>query len=88
MNSPQMTTALAGIPRVRAVEPDGSVSAEGFYFRHVNRQPCPGDDRLRPEDVDECIVTDGSADWNLEPPVRLLKITPPTHIEIIKKERS
>lgn len=45
MNSPQMTTALAGIPRVRAVEPEGSVSAEGFYFRHVNRQPCPGDDR-------------------------------------------
>jgi hypothetical protein len=86
MNDIPTTTALAGIPLVRAVEPDGSVSAEGWYFLHVNRQPCPGDDRLKPEDVDECIVMDGSADWNLEPPVRLLKITPPTRIEIIKEE--
>ncbi|MEE8739023.1 MAG: hypothetical protein SOI66_08990 [Bifidobacterium sp.] len=86
MNSNQTSMALAGIPRVRAVEPDGSVSAEGWYFRHVNRQPCPGDDRLKPGDVDECIVTDGDADWNLEPPVMLLKITTPTRIEIIEEE--
>lgn len=88
MSDTKTTPALAGIPRVRAVEPDGSVSAEGWYFRHVKRQPFPVDDRLNPEDVDECIVTDGSSDWNLEPPVRLLKITPPTRIEVIEEERA
>jgi hypothetical protein len=74
----------ASVPRVRAVEPDGTVSAEGFYFRHVNRQPSPIGDSLKPEDIDECIVTDGSADWELEPPVRLLKVTLPTRIEVIE----
>lgn len=39
MSNNQTSMALAGIPRVRAVELDGSVSAEGWYFRHVNRQP-------------------------------------------------
>ena len=75
------------IPRVRAVEPDGTVSAEGFYFCHLNRQPSPIGDSLKPEDIDECIVTDGFADWNLEPPVRILKVTPPTRIEIIKEQK-
>ena len=75
------------IPRVRAVEPDGTVKAEGYYFRHINRQVSPIGDSLKPEDVDDCIVADGFADWNMEKPVQLFKITPPTRIEIIKEEQ-
>ena len=74
---------LAGIPRVRAVNPDGSVLAEGYYYYHVNRQVSPFDDSLKPEDIDQCIVSDGFADWNMPQSPRIQKVEPPTRIEII-----
>jgi hypothetical protein len=77
---------LPGIPRVRAVDPDGRVLAEGYYAYHVNRSISPLGGCLKPEDVDQCIIFDGFADWNLPQQMKVMKITAPTRIEIVKEE--
>jgi hypothetical protein len=77
---------LPGIPKVRAIDPDGTIVAEGWYAYHINRSISPLGGHLNPEDVDQCIISDAFADWNLPQAIRCQKIAPPTRIEIIKEE--
>ena len=75
---------MPGVPEVRVLDEDGKEVMRGYYCHHVNRQVAPlGVDRLRPEDVDHCVVYDGFADWNMPKPVKVDKITPPHRIELL-----
>ena len=81
---PEGIDPMPGIPEVRVLDEDGKEVMRGYYCRHVNRQVAPlGADRLRPEDVDHCVVYDGFADWNMPKPVKVAKITPPHRIEVL-----
>lgn len=81
---PEDIDPMPGVPEVRVLDGDGKEVMRGYYCRHVNRQVAPlGADRLRPEDVDHCVVYDGFADWNMPKPVKVAKITPPHRIEVL-----
>lgn len=81
---PEGIDPMPGVPEVRVLDGDGKEVMRGYYFRHVYRQVAPlGNDQLRPEDVDHCVVYDGFADWNLPKPVKVAKITPPHRIEVV-----
>lgn len=71
------------IPMVRVVDEDGKEVLRGWYYRHINRQPCCFDDEVRDEDVDHMVMYDGFADWNMPKAMHATKITPPYRIEII-----
>ncbi len=49
----------------------------GGYHKHILRQPCPINDKLREEDIQHLIIIDSSADWNLEPPIKVLNSIDP-----------
>lgn len=70
------TSPLPQVPRVRYTDAGGRVH-EGWYAFHKARQTCLlGHDRLRPEDCQHLIVSDGFADWNMPRDVRVQAIVP------------
>lgn len=74
------------VPLVRAVDPDGNEIARGYYFRWVTRQPHPAGDSVKPEDVRECIIYSGFADWNMPKKIEYMVIEEPNRIELLDDE--
>lgn len=50
----------------------------GGYFKHINRQPHPVGDRIRPKDIDHLIIQDGFADWGLPRGIIIDEVDPKT----------
>lgn len=50
----------------------------GGYFKHINRQPHPVGDRIRPKDIDHLIIQDGFADWGLPRGIVIDEVDPET----------
>lgn len=72
------------IPRVNVVDPDGKVIVTGYYFYHIARQISPLGDSLKREDVVHSVVLDGFADWNMPIEVKIYRVEPPNHIEVVE----
>ena len=83
-----MTTA--DIPRVRIIEPNGHVYAEGFYFEMPESAPYP---MVRPGEKPDpiptlhCVVTYNPGDWGMANTPRIIIVTPPHRIEVIEEEQ-
>lgn len=71
------------IPMVRVVDEDGNEVMRGWYCRHVKRQPCVMNDRVKDKDVDHIVLHDDFADWNMPRTLKANIITPPHRIEVI-----
>lgn len=78
---------LPGIPRVRVLDEEGNQIMSGYYMHHINRCLSPIGDSLKEKDVDHIVLSDSFADWNMPQSVRLVKVTPPHTIEIIKDDK-
>lgn len=77
---------LVNIPMVRVVNAEGKELKRGYYFRWVTRQPAAIEDWVKSEDIKECVVYSGFADWNMPRNIEYMIVEPPNHIEIIETE--
>lgn len=57
---------------------EGNHWTKGVYFKHLNRQPSPIGDEIKPEDYTHYIISSGFADWNMPKPVTMEEIRPET----------
>ena len=57
--------------------------AEGAYYKHINRMPCPIGDEVKPEDIDHVIIRSGFADWNMPRQLEVVRVDPNTVCEYI-----
>ena len=62
----------------RAKRTDNNKWVAGTYMRHVNRMPAPVGDDLKPEDIEDIMLFDGFADWNMPRSIQYVKIDPNT----------
>lgn len=57
--------------------------AEGVYYKHINRMPCPIGDEVKPEDIDHVIIRSSFADWGLPRQLEVVRVDPNTVCEYI-----
>ena len=78
---------LSDIPKVRVVDEKGKTCYEGYYFEMPERQGYPINDG-KPEKIPiaQCVVVCMPGDWGLPNTARLIRVTSPHKIEIIRKE--
>lgn len=70
------------VPMVKVVDEHGNEVRRGYYFRWETRQLCPAGDKLVPEEVKECVVYSGFADWNMPREIQIMVVEEPNHIEL------
>ncbi|MDN6211356.1 MAG: hypothetical protein L0J15_03920, partial [Lactococcus sp.] len=81
-------TPLPGVPKVRVLDVNGKIVLEGYYMFHEARQINPvyqtEPDRLSNDELQHLVLCADSADWGMPKAIRVVRVTPPERIEVIK----
>ena len=67
------------VPKVKVLDEEGRTVLRGWYAHHVKKCVCFSED-VDPDDYGHCVVYTQFADWNMEQPMKVCRVTPPHRI--------